>query len=129
MKLAIEATRSSPRVVFDPVNRVLEITGESYPENSFEFFAPLFTWLRDELPRHDGVTVRVHITYMNSSSTKCMLDILDILCDRVRGGKSIQVQWYYDDGNERAYELAEEFREDMDIPFDIIAVEPRDTHR
>lgn len=127
MSLAIEATRSSPRVVFDPENRVLEITGESYPENSFEFFAPLFAWLRDELPRYDEVTVGVHITYMNSSSTKCMLDILDILCDRVHGGSSIQVKWYYDEGNERAYELAEEFREDLDMPFDIIAIEPEDT--
>lgn len=122
--LAIEATNSSPRVVFDEERYVLEITGESYPENSFEFFAPVFAWLRDELPTLGELTVRVHVRYMNSSSTKCVLDILDILGEQAQSGLSILVKWYYDDGNDRALELAEEFKEDMTIPFEIISIEP-----
>ncbi len=127
--LAIEATRSSPRIVFHEDEETLEITGESYPENSFEFFGPVFSWLQAELPRRSGMKLRVHVSYMNSSSTKCMLDILDMFGERAAAGAEVSVQWLYEDGNERALELAEEFREDLDLPFEIrpIDPEPRDT--
>jgi hypothetical protein len=122
--IAIEATKSSPRVVYDGEAEVLEISGESYPENSFEFFAPLFDWLQEQLPRLRRLVFRVHIRYMNSSSTKCMLDILDILSERAAEGADISVRWYYDAGNDRALDLAEEFREDLEIPFEILPLEP-----
>lgn len=127
--LTIDATKSSPRVVYDATTGVLEISGESYPENSFEFFAPVFDWLRDELPALSQLTFRVHIRYMNSSSTKCMLDILDILSERAANGAQIQVHWYYDAGNERALDLAEEFKEDLEIPFEILPLEPGAAYR
>lgn len=122
--IAIEATKSSPRIVWDEETNTLEISGDSYPENSFEFFAPLFEWLQEQLPRLPRLVFRVHIRYMNSSSTKCMLDILDILTERAAEGADISVRWYYDAGNERALDLAEEFREDLEIPFEILPLEP-----
>lgn len=122
--LSIEATKSSPRVVYDGETETLEISGESYPENSFEFFAPLFTWLQEELPRLKRLVLRVHIQYMNSSSTKCMLDILDILSEQAAEGSDISVRWYYDAGNERALDLAEEFKEDLELSFTILPHEP-----
>ncbi len=127
--LSIEATKSSPRVEYIEEDNVLSITGESYPENSFEFFAPVFTWLREQLPQLDQLTFQVHIRYMNSSSTKCMLDILDLLSDRAQEGAEVRVRWYYDAGNERALDLAEEFKEDLEIPFDIVPLETGELYR
>jgi hypothetical protein len=127
--LSIDATKSSPQIVFDPQTQTLSVIGESYPENSFEFFAPVFEWLRTELPGADELTLLVHIRYMNSSSTKCVLDILDILVDRVAEGAAMRVRWYYDAGNERAQDLAEEFMEDLDIPFEIVEFQPGGTYR
>jgi hypothetical protein len=117
---SIEATKSSPRIVYEEEAETLDVSGESYPENSFEFFAPLFDWLHEQLPRRQRLVFRVHVRYMNSSSTKCMLDILDLLTERVAEGADISVRWYYDAGNERALDLAEEFKEDLKIPFEIL---------
>lgn len=127
--LSIEATKSRPRVEYIEQDNVLSITGESYPENSFEFFAPVFTWLREQLPQLDKLTFQVHIQYMNSSSTKCMLDILDLLSERLQEGAKVRVRWYYDAGNERALDLAEEFKEDLEIPFDIVSLESGEAYR
>ena len=127
--LSIEATKSSPRVEYLASDNVLSITGESYPENSFEFFAPVFSWLREQLPKLDTLIFQVHIRYMNSSSTKCMLDILDLLSEQAQEGTQVRVRWYYDAGNERALDLAEEFKEDLEIPFDIGPLEPGEAYR
>jgi hypothetical protein len=121
--LDLKPTRSTPAVWFDPARGVLGILGESYPENSFAFYAPLFAWLREALPGLPALRVQVNVSYMNSSSTKCLLDLLDVLEDAHRGGKPIALDWYYDRENPRSLELAEEFREDCHFPFRTVVVE------
>lgn len=117
--LAIEQTKSTPAVMFDPAHQVLGILGESYPENSFAFYAPVFRWMEAELPHLARLRVDVNVSYMNSSSTKCILDLLEMLSAAHASGKEIAVHWYYDRDNPRALDLAEEFREDCDFPFHI----------
>ena len=124
--LSIEATRSSPRIFYSEADAVLEISGESYPENSFAFYDPVFAWFNSELPKLPALLLRVNVKYMNSSSTKCVLDILDLLSEAARRGCAAAVEWLYEAGNERALELAEEFQEEVDIPFRIIPFEPGD---
>jgi hypothetical protein len=123
--IGIAGTISTPSVEFSSGESTLRIVGESYPENSFQFYAPLFSWLKTNLPLMDKFILEINIPYMNSSSTKCILDILDMLADRVQDGGSCSVRWLYEAGNDRAFELAKEFEEDMDIPFDILPLEPK----
>ncbi len=120
--LDIKASASTPSIVWDEETRTLSMTGESYPENSFSFYAPVFEWLNGALETLPVFRFRVRISYMNSSSTKCMLDILDILCDAAERGCDVRVTWLYDADNDRALDLAEEFREDIEIPFEIVPV-------
>ena len=42
--LEIKETKSSPKVILNPTTHIHEISGESYPENSAEFYAPIFDW-------------------------------------------------------------------------------------
>ncbi|HYG67533.1 MAG TPA: SiaC family regulatory phosphoprotein [Anaeromyxobacteraceae bacterium] len=115
--LEIKPTKSSPAIWFDPDRGVLGIYGESYPENSFEFYAPLFAWLREALPSLPALRVEVSVSYMNSSSAKCMLDLLDALEAAHAEGKRVELDWFYDRENPRSLDLAEEFREDCHFPF------------
>lgn len=114
-----EATASTPAIAFDESARTLTISGESYPENSFAFYAPLFEALAAELEKSPSFRLVVNVSYMNSSSTKCMLDIMDMLCEAAQRGVDVRITWLYEADNERALDLAEEFSEDMDIPFEI----------
>jgi hypothetical protein len=108
-------------VQFDPSSSVLAIQGESYPENSFDFFAPVIDWVTEALGSLPGLKLEVSVSYMNSSSIKCMLDILDALEEAHGAGKDVSIRWRYDPDNPRALELAEEFRSEVTLPFDICA--------
>jgi hypothetical protein len=121
MELNIQRTRSTPLVQFDASSSVLLIQGESYPENSFDFFAPVIDWVTGTLGSLPGLKLDVSVSYMNSSSIKCMLDILDALEEAHGAGKDVSITWRYDPDNPRALELAEEFRSEVTLPFDICA--------
>ena len=121
--LKIPGTLSSPCVDADEAAGVLVLSGESYPENSFEFFRPILTWCADFLARDDRpLTVDLRLTYLNTSSIKAMMDLLDTLEDAHRAGRTVAVRWYYDQENDRALDLAEEFKEDLTLPFHTIPV-------
>ncbi|MDD3573916.1 MAG: DUF1987 domain-containing protein [Methanospirillum sp.] len=120
--LHIPATKSTPEISFSEEFHTLFITGESYPENTFAFFEPVFEWLHMNLPGMKKFNLHVNISYMNSSSTKCMLDILDLLAKSSQAGSDVSVSWYYDQENDRALDIAEEFEEDAEVPFEIIAL-------
>ncbi len=119
--LDLPQTRTTPRVSFAPQTRTLTLQGESYPENSFQFFEPILAWVDGYLgERREAITIAVNMPYMNSSSTKCMLDLLDRFEDAWRHGQPVLMHWYYDPDNGRALELAEEFREEVSFPFETV---------
>lgn len=121
-RLSIAAGVSSPWVEFDPANGALRIGGESYPENSFEFYAPITGWLRGYLAdAASPVKLTITLSYLNTSSTKCMIDLLDELEAAHARGLPVSVEWFYDPDNERAKDTIDEFREDYTMPFAIVA--------
>jgi hypothetical protein len=122
LELSIPRTGTTPEVRWDAAAGVLSISGESYPENSFDFFAPVLEWLSASLASLPGLRVEVSVSYMNSSSIKCMLDIFDAIGEAHSAGKEVQVVWNYETDNPRALDLAEEFRSEVTFPFVVNAV-------
>ncbi len=120
----IEATKHTPDVYFDANNNVLELKGESYPENIAEFSAPIFSWLEEYLEQLEDTAfvVNIELTYFNSSSSKMLLDLFDRLEEEVaENGKNITVNWIYDADNDSAEEYGEEFQEDLEsLTFNLV---------
>lgn len=122
--LNLEATQFSPSVNTDWEKGRLRMSGESYPENTYEFFAQVIAWTESFLNTNTApLTLELHLSYLNTSSIRAMIDIFDLLQDASVEGKSVCVQWLYDNRNPRASELGEEFKEDYTFPFDIIALD------
>jgi hypothetical protein len=122
--LSLPGTPSSPQVEADEAAGRILLAGESYPENSFEFFHPVLSWVADFLDRDERpLEVELRLTYLNTSSIKCMMDLLDALEEAHLSGRPVSVTWYYDQENDRAVDLAEEFKEDLSLPFLIVPVE------
>ncbi|MBP2231470.1 DUF1987 domain-containing protein [Azospirillum agricola] len=120
--LRIEATSCSPLIDFDAEAGTLRIEGESYPENSFDFYAPVFSWLEDFLKEPaPAVVLDIGLSYLNTSSIKCLIDVLEMLDTANAQGRPASVRWHYDRDNDRALDMAEEFKEDVTLPFDILA--------
>ncbi|MFP4461144.1 MAG: DUF1987 domain-containing protein [Thermotogota bacterium] len=118
--LHIDQTPSSPEVTFDVKQEIFKIEGESYPENSFEFYKPVFKWFDDVFPTIKQMVLHLKISYMNSSSVKCILDIMNILEEAYAKGKDCKIKWFYDEENSRSLELAEDFKEDLKLPFEVL---------
>jgi hypothetical protein len=119
--IELAAAQSTPAVKTSLANGTLEMRGDSYPENSFEFFAPIVKWVQEYLADTETpLRVELHLLYLNTSSVRAMMDIFDMLEDAFGEGRSVAVNWYYDADNERIAELAEEFKEDCTFPFLIV---------
>ncbi|WP_168120435.1 DUF1987 domain-containing protein [Paenibacillus sp. HB172176] len=125
--LYVEGTKSTPEVRFDPQAGTLAITGQSYPENAFQFYEPVMNWMDeylDQMKRDTVVSIELQLPYINTSSTKCFMILLEKLENAYAAGKAVEVRWYCDAENEAEQECAEEFKEDLQLPFSIL---PRGT--
>jgi len=122
----VEQTKSTPLVAFNAESRMLIIKGQSYPENSFKFYEPILQWLDDffTMDRDDRlISLEVSLPYINTSSSKCMLMLLEKFEEAKEDGKNIVVNWYYDQDNESELECAEDFKEFVELKFNLIAMQ------
>lgn len=121
--LSLAPTQSTPAVSAEWETGVLVMTGESYPENTYEIFDNIISWVEEFL--HSGsrpLTIELKLNYLNISSIRAMIDIFDCLQAASDQGKKISVKWFYDSRNPRSAELGEEFKEDYTFDFFIEAV-------
>ena len=122
--LNIQGSQSTPSISGDWGQGRLSMQGDSYPENSFEFFGPVIDWIERYLKETDSALhLELRLVYMNTSSVKAMMDIFDLLEESHGKGRQVSVCWYYDPRNERVVDLADEFREDCTFTFQIRADE------
>lgn len=122
-RLFIENTKATPEIDFNPEDNILKIKGQSYPENAFKFYEPLFSWVDEFLMQLEGeIAIEIHfkMPYINSSSSKCIMMFLEKFDDAYSNGKTIIINWHYDPDNESSLECAEEFKEDLNLPFNLI---------
>ena len=121
--LEIIATKSSPEINFNSQNNTLSISGESYPENTAQFYEPVFEWIEAYLSELDDqpVSINMELIYFNSSSSKVLMDIFDMLDEASDDGKNITLNWIYDEENDAALEYGEEFAEDVEtLTFNLV---------
>jgi hypothetical protein len=116
----IQGTETTPSVSFDANGRRLCVIGESYPENAFQFFRPILEWARAHCD-NEGLTLDLRVVYMNTSSVRCVMDLLDVLEDAHVRGRSVKVVWRYRASDSRARKMGEEFFEDLTLPNELVA--------
>lgn len=118
--LIINDSIKTPTVVFD-ITGILEIKGKSIPENSLEFYRPVFEWLdiysQSPAPKTE---LKISLEYFNTSSSKCLLDILRRLETINLSGKSaVKVLWFYDADDEDMMEAGEDYQALVKVPFEL----------
>jgi len=127
--LNIDPTEFTPKILFDPENNKFEISGFSRPENVIGFYRPILKWL-DEY--NDSVlsnninfnksllTVNLRMTYFNSASSKFLLDILLEFMKYHSKGNDVEINWFYEDGDDEIQESGEEISDMLGYPFNFI---------
>jgi len=116
--------KSTPRVLLDDKNKKFIIEGQSYPENSSAFYEPIIRWFNAYLQEDNrDLELIVKLLYLNTSSTKAMFYIFDLLDEAYKRGHDIKIQWLYDKENEMARDTGEELLEDLVLPYSIVVSE------
>ena len=115
----IEPTDCTPRVILDTEKKQLLIEGESFPENVREFYEPVVAKVEQYFEYYDSLEVRFDLRYFNTSSSKTILDLLELLEKEFEAGKSVRVVWLYKEGIEVMQENGEDFADDLQIPFEL----------
>lgn len=119
--LLIEKTKSTPEINFNITSGLLQIKGESFPENVVKFYTPVIDWIKNYISTETKeIILEFEIVYFNSSTSKVFMTIFDLLDQEVGNGKNIKVKWICNSENETAIECGEEFKEDIELlPFEI----------
>lgn len=112
--LEIKETKYTPKIFLDTVG-VIKMQGKSYPENTFEFYAPVMSWVKEyfETCVKDKTIIELEITYFNSSSSKLLFDFFDLI-EEYNESNKIEINWIFDKENESAQEAGEDFIEDFE---------------
>jgi hypothetical protein len=94
--LNLEPTSTTPAVVFGEDRRLM-IKGRSIPADVSGFYSPLIEWAAGL--HTDKLLVDINLEYMNSSSSKKLLQLLKALNNNKAVGQ-MSVIWRYDKDDE-----------------------------
>ncbi len=92
-----EEEYDKPFVSFDGASGKCEISGESFPEKTAEFYGRLMEWLEKYISEVKGpIDFVFKLSYFNTSSSKRILHIMMLLQSYVEKGGKVKAQWNYD---------------------------------
>ena len=113
--LEIQSTERTPRIFFDYDNHHFEISGEAYPENSYEFFRPVMDALQEYIASgaSDKISFLFKLIYFNSSSARVLMKLFELL-DEMAEKRNVEIEWHYHEEDDTMEEFGEEFAEDME---------------
>lgn len=118
--IKIKSQTDTPHVVLDAGNNVFELSGKSMPEDVNAFYEPIMEWLSEykEDP-NPNTEFLFRMNYFNSASSKYFHEIMNILKEIQDKGNSVKVIWFHDEDDEAMEDAGEEFKEMVNIPFEI----------
>lgn len=120
--LKIEKTKYTMEIDFNKDTGILEMAGSSYPENALDFFGPILNWIKAYISEIEkAMVLNIRLNYLNTSSTKCILDIFETLEQYYKAGGDVKINWYYAEDDEDIMETGEELGEDFDFPIGFIS--------
>lgn len=123
--IKIYPTRNTPAVLLDAKKGVFKLYGRSSPENSIQFYDPLKEVISNKI-EGDRFDVRIKMEYFNTSSSKCIYDLLKEIKALQRKGKDVIVRWYYEEDDEDMLEAGEDYSDLLDLPFRFVEFHPKD---
>ena len=92
---AVKGIYISPEVNFNSSTGECEIKGESFLEETSNFYAPLAEWLSEYVKIQKPIIFSINLTYFNTSTSKWLLNMLHILKEYEENKGNVTVKWYY----------------------------------
>lgn len=116
-----------PDVKLDASTGVCHISGESYLEDTDEFYNNIINWLErftKELKK--PLQFNFRLTYFNTSSSRSILNVLRVLKKYEEDGGQVTVNWYYPEDDDSIAEEAEDYMKDTGLKLNMYAFQPEE---
>jgi len=85
-----------PTVDFSVNDGICQLSGESFLEETAKFYSPLLDWIKEYIYEiKKPITFNFKLTYFNTSTSKWILNILNVLKRYEENGGTVLVNWYY----------------------------------
>ena len=118
-------------LIIKPTERLLSVSlvpetgkfvfeGRSLPEDAKDFFKPIVRWLEQYAHSPAPQTeCSFKMEYFNSSSRKCLVDVLSVLNSIHKEGHAVTIIWYFEEGDDELKEMGEEYQKEYDLDFQV----------
>jgi hypothetical protein len=118
-KYLVDETSKSPYISLD--RGLFDFSGRSIPEDARAFFKPVIDWIKAYDPAGEHkTTVNFSFEYLNTSSSKCVFDMLKAMNELYEKGNDLIINWYYEEGDEDMLDLGVHLKSFNKVPFNLI---------
>jgi len=109
-----------PHVDFNAETGVCELSGESYLEDTRDFYSKILAWLDEYMTeKKAALEFNFKLTYFNTSSSKSILDVFKKLKAYKDEGGNVTINWHYPEDDEDIVEEAEDYMADVGLDFNM----------
>ncbi|HBH48480.1 MAG TPA: nuclear pore complex subunit [Bacteroidales bacterium] len=121
-RLIVSSTDYTPALDLNPANLTMVFKGVSRPENVGLFYQQVIDWVDDIAAKAEQLTTKAikiifKLDYCNSASQKYILIFLERLLELRNKGFSLDVEWHYDEGDDKMLEDGEDIADAVGIEF------------
>ncbi len=118
-----ESANFKPYVFLNAKTGHCQLSGESYLEEAGLFYKPIKEWLVEYCKTGKPIVFDCKLSYVNTGSSKHILEILRILKEYQNSGVDVIVNWYIDAGDTDSEEDIEDCSIISGIEINTIKVE------
>ncbi len=117
----IQATEDTPHVILNKQNGEFWFKKTSIPENAKLFYNRIIDWLNEyaQNPNEETI-VNFKLDYFNTSSTKYLFDIMQLLKDMAQNNHVLIFNWYFHEHDTDMFEAGQNFSKMMNFPFNFV---------
>ena len=117
----IKKTFNTPEIQIIASEGTIRIEGRSIPEDPGDFFERIIQQVNEYYHQPQILTkIDIKLEYVNSGSSKFLLEILRIIRRNYESGHDCIVNWYFEEDDESIQELGIHYQNTLKIPFRLI---------
>ena len=114
-------TKKTPLVEMDFDNGYFIFKGRSIPKYASSFYYPVMEKIERYLTNTNDITYAIfYFEYLDSSSSRLILSIIQRLKKVMEKGCSLQIEWHYLEDDEDILETGETYEELTGIDFEFV---------
>ncbi len=123
---ALEIEPTNPKALgikFTP-SGILSIYGVSLEEDPKPFYQRLQDWVVEYIKAPAATTIlSVRLKYFNTSSSKCLFDLMKLIATINESNSILTITWYYEDGDEDMQDTIRLFEELIKHKIELLQVD------